>query len=79
MVAVAGADVYVDGEYVGATDAYGKITIPGLRYGTHTIEVSKYGYYDASLTLEIPDPEGRTAFTITLRPVTVDITVTVSE
>lgn len=73
---ITGADVYLDGVIVGTTDANGQISLMGMTYGNHTIKVVKYGYYDTEQSFSIPET---TTLNLILVPITVDVTVTVSD
>lgn len=73
---IADADVSLDGAIVGKTDSLGMISLTGLQYGDHIIEVSKYGYYSATQAFNVP---AATSLTLAMKPILVDVTVTISE
>jgi len=51
--AVAGASVYLDGSYKGTTGSDGRLIINNVSEGSHTVRVSKSGYYDKSQTVAV--------------------------
>lgn len=73
---ISGVEVYLDNILVGLTDITGQISLIGLSYGTHNIRVTKYGYYEVQQDFSVPED---TTISIVLTPITVDVTVTVSE
>ncbi len=63
---ISGASIYLDGSYVGATDATGTLTITEVTAGSHTIEARKSGYESDSATISVPET---TSVTLTLTPI----------
>lgn len=51
---ISGASVWLDGEYVGDTDASGAITIEGVEAGSHDVKATATGYTDTDLD-ELPN------------------------
>ncbi|GAI19248.1 unnamed protein product, partial [marine sediment metagenome] len=63
---IAGASIYLDGGYVGSTDAAGTLAITEVTAGSHTIEARKSGYESDSATISVPET---TSVTLTLTPI----------
>jgi predicted glutamine amidotransferase len=50
---VPSANVYLDGNYIGTTDSYGRLLLQAATPGSHTLTVTKTAYYDGSATINV--------------------------
>lgn len=62
---IAGARVYLDGEFRGLTDGTGTLVIPFPADGEHTLRATKAGFSGAIATVQVPGGQGAV---ISLRP-----------
>ena len=51
--AIKDAQIYLDGNYVGLTDSYGKLVIQNVPTGSHAVKATKEGYNNASKNVTI--------------------------
>jgi predicted glutamine amidotransferase len=51
--AIYGANVYLDNVYMGITDYFGRLAIQTVSPGSHSLKVTKKGYYDSSTTINV--------------------------
>jgi len=72
---VEGAKIFVDGEYVGMTDASGTLVVQ-MTAGEHTVRAEKEGYNPAEATINVPD---QLSVTLYLVKKTYQVTIVVEE
>lgn len=72
-----GADVYINGNFAGTTNQYGRCTFPSLVLGTYPVEIRKTGYATVSRSIQVANANDDYTFDMSLE--SSDLTILVQD